>query len=939
MTEVMHDPEHGSVILNESLVDSGAAMSALTKQHPEVAALVQWAGNMRPTGGQRYASGVFERDKFVLPAKIFDQFKVAALAVDVDDIVSGVLETTESLALSRMDFEAEDPDEEDVWNQIAQDLDLDSRLREMWRELFTYSQFSCGIWWGRKTFKVRGKTNKGVTRKKTFSNLAVPLGLTLLDPLKVIPVGSFLFNQEQLVYIADRNETSSILNALNTPGVDPLVNSFLLRPYNPDPRERGYFSELGVTSSQSLFLCNPQSVWRHTETRPAYQKFASLRMKSVFELLDMKQQLKQMDRAQLLGGPLRVDQRIATPEGWKPIGSARVGDKVFSVDGKPTEIVGVFPQGELSMYRVSFKDGAEVFCDETHPWTVLNRYGTKRTIPLKDIMAEGLVDSNGTSNGVYRHRVPIADPLELPHVDLPLDPYLIGTFLGDGSCTQSMPKIHSAEGEDFPWKEVLPPGVTVSQYEKREGFCPQYGLKGSRWRHNEVTEGLRNLGLWGMETEDKFIPEECLWASAEQRWSLLQGICDTDGHSPCAGGVEVSTVSEKLALGLVQLVQSLGSVAKVSSRSVRCNERPCYRVWISLNQNEAPFRLKRKAASWRPRKHPYARAIVKIERVADAEAVCIKTARDDGLFLTEGMVVTHNTNFIILITKGTDQHPARPGEVESLQTQVRTVARVPIIVGDHRLEVKIITPSTDNTLRPERYNAIDSRITARLYQMFMLGNYAAGGKGDDSVKLARVVARGMESRRHMIRRSLETHVFRPTVQMNAEFTSEPDLRFHPKRVALDFDQALAAFLLDLRDRGDISRDSILSEFDFSQEEEARKREREAEQYDEIFQTAVPYSGNITTDINAGAAAKSAPGGAAGGGGASSPNIPDHGHAPTGEPVPLGPSSRSKTASNKKTGTADTKSAGRRQGGTKNGGGSAPGSGQGQTPRNPRKKSK
>lgn len=600
MTEVMHDPEHGSIVLNESLIDTGAAMSALSKQHPEVAALVQWAGSLQPAHGNRYANAALERDKFVLPRKVFDQFKVANLAVELDDIVSGVLETTESLALSRMDFEAEDQDEEDVWNQIAQDLDLDARMREMWRELFTYSQFTCGIWWGRKTYKVRGKSQKGVTRKKIFTNLAVPLGITLLDPLKVIPTGSFLFNQEQLVYIADRFETSSILDALNKPGVDPLVNSFLLRPYEPDPRERGYFSELGVTSQQRLFLCNPQAVWRHTETRPAYQKFATLRMKSVFELLDLKQQLKQMDRAQLLGG----------------------------------------------------------------------------------------------------------------------------------------------------------------------------------------------------------------------------------------------------------------------------------------------------------------------------------------------------TNFIVLITKGTDEHPARPGEVESLQTQVRTVARVPIIVGDHRLKVEIVTPSNDNTLRPERYNAIDSRITARLYQMFMLGNYAAGGKGDDSVKLARVVARGMESRRHMIRRSMETHIFRPTVQMNPELTSEPDLRFHPKRVALDFDQALAAFLLDLRDRGDISRDSILSEFDFSQEEEARKREREAEQYDDIFQTAVPYSGNITTDINSGAAAKSTPGAAGGaGGGASTPNIPPHGHAPTGEPVPLPTPSRSKTAANKKAGSADTKSAGRNQGGNKSGGGAAPGSGQGQAPRNPRRKSK
>ena len=129
------------------------------------------------------------------------------------------------------------------------------------------------------------------------------------------------------------------------------------------------------------------------------------------------------------------------------------------------------------------------------------------------------------------------------------------------------------------------------------------------------------------------------------------------------------------------------------------------------------------------------------------------------------------TNFIILVKKGSDQRPAQPGEVDRLQTQVRTLARVPVIVGDHRLSIEIITPKTDTTLQPERYNGLDARITARLYQMFMTGNYSAGAKGDDSIKLARVVARGLEGRRHMLRPSIERHILRPTFAANAQLTS------------------------------------------------------------------------------------------------------------------------------------------------------------------------
>ena len=100
------------------------------------------------------------------------------------------------------------------------------------------------------------------------------------------------------------------------------------------------------------------------------------------------------------------------------------------------------------------------------------------------------------------------------------------------------------------------------------------------------------------------------------------------------------------------------------------------------------------------------------------------------------------TNFIIVVTKGTDQHPAKPQEIANLQAQVRTVARLPVLVGDHRLQVEIVTPKMDMTLKAERYNSIDSRITGRLYLTMVSGAYQAGTTGDDSIKLTKVIAAG-----------------------------------------------------------------------------------------------------------------------------------------------------------------------------------------------------
>lgn len=501
-SDVWYDTELGATVVNDTGVDSREVMQAFRRQHPEMAALSNWANDT--TGGwggpSRRAGmgGLFERDKYLTPNTVFEQFKTAIHACQTDDVVSGVLESTEALAFNKISFECEDEAQQDVWNQIKWDIGLDARLREMWREMFTVSQFYIAVLWGKKDFKVKGK-------KKIFKNLNVPTAITILDPMKVLPVGNFLFGGDQLVYIADKTEAVNIDKVLaGYNSTDLIVNSLLSERYVPSEAEKVLLQRMTSANMDNLFLFKKDAVFRHTLTKPGYERFADVRMKSVFELLDMKQQLRQMDRA-----------------------------------------------------------------------------------------------------------------------------YLIGA-----------------------------------------------------------------------------------------------------------------------------------------------------------------------------------------------------------------------TNFIILVKKGDKEIPPTQAEIDQTATQIRTSSRVPVIVSDHRLEIEIITPKMDNTLKPERYNNIDARITARLYQIFMSGNYAAGTAGDDSIKLARVVARGMESRRLMIADSLCRNIWEKVMDRNKELTADPELVFHPRRIALDFDPNYATYILDLRDRGDLSRDFVLTEIDVDQENEARKREREAKEFDDLFvPTNVPFSGD------------------------------------------------------------------------------------------------
>lgn len=904
-----------------------------------LATMGSWARATKPSR----MGGIFDRDRFVDPDEPYEQMRLARRALR-DDVIGGAADLTESLALSATSIYSPDDDEQDAWNQWAAEFDMDSRLREAWRVLFTDSQFVAATTWAHRTYQVRGVTPAGHLRRKAFK-LLVPTGMTFLDSTKVTPVGTLMFGREHLAYMADGNEAvafDAILarrdgteaepppgqgfgmgryrhrQASPAPSIAPeddIVEKLIVGRYVPSDMELAELDAEGITSA-NLFLLDYRYVFRHTLTRPTYKRFSDIRLASCFELLDLKSLLRSMDRAHLIGGPLRTDQRVVTPDGWKQIGDVVVGDEVFGPDGKTTRIRGVYPQGWLSMYRVTFSDGAEVVCDGSHRWNVRTPAkrnpgsGQWRTLTLDQIMAEGLTSPNGVGASGRpqirrRHEVPMQSAIELPEADLPLDPYLLGYLLGNGHFgVGQTPRISYDGGDDRPWENCLPAGVrAVKSRGNPYEFClsrVEGPGRPSPGETNPVVAGLRSVDLHGMLCRDKFIPDMYLWASIPQRWALLQGLCDSDGSALReATGATFGNASEKLIDGVVELVSSLGGIA--SKQTYSSNGQPFFIVYVQTPQAMgAPFRLARKVATWSPKRRQLRRTIVSIEHVTDAPAVCISVNRADGLFLTEGFITTHNSNFICLIRKGSDTLPAQQPEIAALRESVNTIAQVPVIVGDHRLSIDIITPKLDVTLNTSRYDLIDRRLTARALGTFV----PTGSDQDDPLKLGKVIGRNMESRRRMLRRSFEQHLFQPIRDSNDEISERAKLAFHPATISLSFDSAFASFLLDLREANELSRDTILSQFDLDQRDEARQREREAELYDDTFNTFVPHGANP--------------------GNPGSRRDGDGGNDPDGDRPPPGSTRLSR------------RSGGRQGGGRRNGGGAAPGSGQGQNPVSPRR---
>lgn len=259
-------------------------------------ALASWA---EETGGKkRRDDSVFARDRYVTPTKIFEQMGVAYDALD-DDLVGNVADTSEAIAFQKVEFESDDQDQEDVWGQIGRDLNLDQWMRQAWRELFTVSQFYGVRWWGQKEYSVRG-TGAKRKRRKTY-DLTVPLALGFLDPTRVVPVKPDPFGNSQLAWIGTEDESNFFIEVKEGLQTDRMVSSLFVGKHTPDKNEARQLQAENI-GTDNLWLLNPLYTFRHTVTKSPFERWARLRMKSVFPLLDLKHQLREMDRAWLLGG-------------------------------------------------------------------------------------------------------------------------------------------------------------------------------------------------------------------------------------------------------------------------------------------------------------------------------------------------------------------------------------------------------------------------------------------------------------------------------------------------------------------------------------------------------------------------------------------------------------------------------------------------------------
>jgi hypothetical protein len=137
---------------------------------------------------------MFDRGTYTPPENPYEEMRAARSALSYDDIVGGVAEITESFAFQGVKWEGDSPDEADIFNQISADLDLDTVLRKMWRDVFCLSQTVLAMRWGWKEYQVRGK----MPDKKIFEEVVDPVtGVKSVQPVMDVETGKQKFVEGQ----------------------------------------------------------------------------------------------------------------------------------------------------------------------------------------------------------------------------------------------------------------------------------------------------------------------------------------------------------------------------------------------------------------------------------------------------------------------------------------------------------------------------------------------------------------------------------------------------------------------------------------------------------------------------------------------------------------------------------------------------------------------
>jgi len=342
-------------------------------------------------------------------------------------------------------------------------------------------------------------------------------------------------------------------------------------------------------------------------------------------------------------GPQPLYSKILTPKGFITMGDVRVGMDICGTNGTIQKVLGVFPKGEKEIYRIEFANGRIVECCGDHLWMVANvnttPYGNIEIKTVSDLLKDYV--SYNSEGGVRRKYYTPRSLVEFytNSAEMPLDPYLVGVLLGDGSLsgTGSVELSLGMKKEHIIDKLILPEGFHTNSTYVEEKHSYRVKISGRDRHGNYIKDIITSLGLLGRRSDNKFIPKSYLYTSIANRKQLLHGLLDTDGYINTRGLFEFSSVSEELAKDMVDLCRSLGQTVTLSKiirkEGMSYSMTPIYRV-TQLKEDKCGDRIDKITATG-----------------TKTPMQCIKVSNPDNLYITNDYITTHNTTTAIVLAQ------------------------------------------------------------------------------------------------------------------------------------------------------------------------------------------------------------------------------------------------------------------------------------------------
>lgn len=388
------------------------------------------------------------------------------------------------------------------------------------------------------------------------------------------------------------------------------------------------------------------------------------------ELYDGKLDFLSVSQSKRTGKALPIDTLITTPTGSKRIGDIKVGDTVIGKNGNPTRVKGVYPQGKKRVYEVTFTETGKsqqttvIKASPDHIWTVRTEGDRakkeSRNMTTLEIMNGHMHLAHDKHNN---YSVDYVKPIQYTFHPVEIDPYFLGCLIGDG-CIIGTGSI----------------GFNNAEQDIVEQMKDTARLYGTELRHISKTQYqfchpqqlkvvLDKVGLLGLHSYEKFVPEEYKHNSINIRLEMLRGLLDTDGYVDSRRSmIEYSTTSKRLADDVVWLVKSLGGKAECRTRMGRYTKngehietRINYRIHICFPKDGVvPVSSKKHLAKYHPQRDRFYHFISDIKETDEyAEMVCIEVDDPEHLYLLDdNFILTHNTSSALrLVAMFSGRHP------------------------------------------------------------------------------------------------------------------------------------------------------------------------------------------------------------------------------------------------------------------------------------------